>query len=242
MTPQYQELLLHEEFIAAIERIRAGESAKRSKWLEILNSPAVVAALTAVITVGLGGIVGSIIVSKYQEKQKQNAVAQEQFQTFLQKQRDVVDHAVDLIGDGEFDSAGLMELTQRRYNVRNAEGKFPPELQKSRSEILAAHEAFRRQWGTGKLKTAVLLDYYFLARPAVTGSWRQVAESLDSLDDCAWGQYQNSNQHGPTDTPSDQLCLDQRKKLNEVLAQFSQSLDDARSYAWQRFSIPVSTN
>lgn len=237
MTPQQQELLQHEEFIAEVERIRAGPGHKRGKWLEILNS----SALTTVITVVVGGVFGNLIVSRYQDRQKQSAVAQEQYQIFLQKQRDVVDHAVELIGDGQFDSAGLLALTQPRFNVRNAQGKIPTDIQKKREEILSAHDSYVSKWGTGSFKTAVLLDYYFLGGGTVAEAWRSVAANLDDLENCAEKQYEDSQQHGFTNTPVNKLCPDEQGKLKQALEQFSHSLDEARNYAWQRFSIATST-
>jgi len=233
ITSQQQELLQHEEFIAAVERIRAGKNPAHSKLLEILNSSAV----KTLVTVVIGGLFGNIIVSAYQDRQKQNAVAQEQYQLFLQKQRDVVDRAVELVGAGQHDVESLLALTQPRYNVRNAQGKISTELQSWREGIRSAHDSYLRDWHTGSLKNAVLLDYYFLGGKGVAQKWREVASSLDDLEACAEEQVDASNQHGPSNVPANKLCTGQDSKLTQSLDQFSESLDNARNYAWQRFSI-----
>lgn len=226
--PQQQELLQHERFIAEVERIRAGPSAPRRNWLEILKSPVV----STLITV-LGG---GIIVYGYQARQKANAVAQEQYQVFVQKQRDVVDHSLDLIADGQLDSAGLLDLTQPQFDQRGARGKIPPDLQKWREEILSAHESYRREWGIGKFKTAVALDYYFLGASAVANDWRQLAGSLDALEKCSWDQYDTAHRSGSIKIPVSQLCNSEQAALRQAINQFTQSLNQARHYAWQRFS------
>jgi hypothetical protein len=237
MTPEQQELLKHEEFIAAVERIRAGDGKQNKRWLEILNSSAV----TTLITVVLGGIFGGIIVSNYQDKQKQNAAAQEQYQVFLGKQRDVVDHAAQIIGDGQFDSAGLIALTQPDFNIRNAKNQFSPELQKQRDDILLFHNAYMRQWGTDSFKTALLLDYYFLGQKEVPGTWRATVDKLNDLETCAWTQYREAHEHAKFSDPNHPPCPDQQKNLTDALGKFSQNLNDARSYSWQNFAVATSS-
>jgi hypothetical protein len=239
MTPHQQELLDHEEFIAAVERVRAkGKTSEPNKrWLDILNSSAV----TTLITVALGGILGNLIVSNYQDKQKQNALAQEQYQVFLAKQRDLVDSAVELVGDGQFDSAGLLALTQARFNVRGQDGKFSPDLQKKRDDILSAHDAYLRKWGTESFKTAVLVNYYFLGRANVGDKWGKVVDGANDLENCAEQQYESSSLHGASQSPTNQLCANQQVELNHALTGFSQALSEARNYAWQNFSIATAS-
>jgi hypothetical protein len=237
MTPEQQELLRHEEFIASVERIRAGDGKQKKRWLEILNSSAV----TTLITVVLGGIVGSVIVSNYQDKQKQVAAAQEQYQVFLSKQRDVVDHAAQIIGDGQFDSAGLIGLTLRNFNIRNAKHQFSPELQKQRDDILSFHNSYLRQWGTDSFKTELLLDYYFLGQKDVPGTWSTTVDRLNDLNACAWEQYREAHEHDKFSDPNNPPCSDQQKNLADALGKFSKGLNVARSYSWENFAVATSS-
>ena len=105
-----QRLLRHEAFIAEVEKLRAPEAAPRDEpyWLQALKSPAV----SALITVVVGGILGNIIVSRYQERQKSNEQAVAEYRQYLQKEEEIVRHAYDVLGETEKAAAARGRASQ----------------------------------------------------------------------------------------------------------------------------------
>jgi hypothetical protein len=216
--------------LAAIEALRKPAEQKASPWWSGLLNSTVLATL---ITVVVGGLFGKIIVASFQQRQQNNAIAQAQYRSFIGKQQEVVQSSIGIIGDAQYDVAGLLALTQPSFNVRDSHGRMSPALDHAREALITAHNDNIKKWNTEKYRTQVLLTYYFLGNVPVTTSWRDLVDAMDSLENCAQSAYLA----GPSSQSSEQICKAQQDVLQKTLGELSGALDKARAYSWQQISL-----
>jgi hypothetical protein len=215
--------------LAALDGLRKTAHTKpKSRWSELLNS----SVLSTLITVVIGGLLGKVIVDQFQARQQRNAIAQAQYRGFIAKQQDIVQSAIGIIGDTQYDVVAMLALTKPSFRMRDSHGHLAPELIRARDTILSAHSDNIKKWNTESLRTRVLLTYYFMGNGSVTTSWHNLTADMDSLEGCAEATYRESI----NSADSVPLCKDEQAALSKSVDEFAGAIDKARAYTWQQMS------
>lgn len=203
---------------------------------------------TALITVVIGGIVGSVITGLVQASLKQREYQQQ----VLKAQADqalvayskhaegeiaAVRSAFETIGASVASAESLIALTEPRF----APGASTPEsrqrIAEQRQEIRAAFNKADEDWRTHRDTLGLLITYYHQGSPAVRSSWRSVQDAVDGLTACAVDWYTAHPE--PVDTRS--ACSRQQEAVNQSLDSLTTVLSSSRFYPWQHLSASPST-
>jgi hypothetical protein len=198
------------------------KSAPQSFWREFLSSTVV----ASLITVGIGGVAGQVLISKYQNAQKQNELAHEHFRQYVEMQQSVIQDAVNLVSDTEFDANALISLSKPRFkNLENNK-----EVQGQISSLINAHTTALKKWNAGRRKMALLLHYYCYGRSDVSKAWGTIADAVDAHMNCAQRVYSGTLPDGD--------CREESKKIEMSLEQLSAALENVRQESWNIVELP----
>jgi hypothetical protein len=230
-SPEEERLLRQEAFYTEILRRRTSpaETRKDPVWRQILESKLVL----TLVSVVLGGIVGKIIVSSYQDRAKQAALEVAEYRQFISKQQDVVQKTYDLLGEAVSDSQVLLSLTQPVFEEKNIQPADRADVRKQKKALLEQHQKLSLKWDAEKYKTGLLLEYYHFSHPAVVSHWASSRDSVEKLMQCSLHTYGTFLNGGASAKPDS--CRDEKTKVQADLDAFAEAVGQAREYTWQHF-------
>ncbi len=230
-SPEEERLLRQEAFYTEILRRRTSpaETRKEPVWRQIIESKLVL----TLVSVVLGGIVGKIIVSSYQDRAKQAALEVAEYRQFISRQQDVVQKTYDLLGEAVSDSQVLLSLTQPVFEEKNIQPADRADVRKQKKALLEQHQKLSLKWDAEKYKTGLLLEYYHFNHPAVVSHWASSRDSVEKLMQCSLRTYGTFLNGGGSAKPDS--CRDDKTKVQADLDALAEAVGQAREYTWQHF-------
>jgi len=230
-SPEEERLLRQEAFYTEILRRRTSPSGTHEEpiWHQILESKL----LLTLVSVVLGGIVGKLIVSSYQDRAKRTALEVAEYRQFISKQQDVVQKTYDLLGEAVSDSQVLISLTQPVFEEKNIQPADRPDVRKQKKALLEEHQKLSLKWDAEKYKTGLLLEYYHFNHPAVVSHWAASRDSVEKLMECSLRTYGTFLNGGGSAKPDS--CRDEKTKVQADLDALAEAVGQAREYTWRHY-------
>ena len=228
-SPDEERQLRQEAFYTEILRRRTlpTEAHREPVWRQILDSKL----LLTLVSVVLGGIVGKLVVSSYQERAKQTALEVTEYRQFISRQQDVVQKTYDLLGEAVSDSQVLLSLTQPVFEEKNIQAADRADVRKQKKALLEQHQKLSLKWDAEKYKTGLLLEYYHFNHPTVVSHWVSSRDSVETLMQCSLRTYGTFLNGGGSANPDS--CRDEKAKVQADLDALAQAVGQAREYTWQ---------
>jgi hypothetical protein len=235
LTPAEQETLRREALIEKVGRLYAARhSAPKSWWSELFNSTL----MTTLITVVIGGIIGQWILAGYQERKKRSDLAQEQYRLYIQRQQDVIQQALDLVGNADFDAEMLLQLAKPESDPSNFSDPFERKrISNQRAALLQSHTDNVKKWNTGRRQMLVLLTYYNYGRADIRDAWVATEASTTGLINCAENNFAQYLARKPL---AQKPCSKGQSDIDASLSKLSDAFERSRQYSWQTPELPKS--
>jgi hypothetical protein len=211
-------------------------SPKPSRWRVFLES----SGGTALITVLIGGIMGTIITALVQVYQKdrefQNAwmktrgeQALAAYNDYLTKEQETVKNAYELIGHSISASDDLIDVTTPDWNPSAVE-----HIDQQRSDMIDNYNKIDVRWRTERETVGLLMTYFHHGQRDVASSWHEVQDSVTGYMDCASRRYIKSlttNTYWSKDT--EPHCKLERETLRTRLTELGRRIDEGRRFVWE---------
>jgi hypothetical protein len=212
---------------------RGAES--RAPWWQIFLSSS---GGTALITVLLGGIVGTAITAVVQNFQKDREFqtawmktrgeqALSAYNDYLSKEQEIVKQSFELIGDTVSASDDLINVTTPEWDPKKVPG-----IDEQRHELIDNYNKKEVAWRTNHETLGLLMSYYHHGQKEVTDSWNKTQDSVTAYMDCASSRYLESLRKKES-WSKDDACVDQRKDLRIHLRELNENIDKGRRFVWQ---------
>ncbi len=216
------ELLERAERVAVLVDAREPESTE-PPWRSLFDS----ALTTALVTIVLGGWVGSCIAASIQRRSNQHALRLAGYETYLQERSKTVRTSIDLLGQTVAQSQSLISLSSEVWDPE----RFPPEahddLQAQRRGVREAFNEAEARWRTENISLGLRLSYYHRGRRDVREAWQEASHAVGRYIECAavW-----EREHPP---PSDQeACPAEEAAVSWHLASLIETIETASEYVW----------
>jgi len=250
LSPEQQQLLDHEAFISELLKARlreSGGSVPKPAWLRFLESTGG----TALITVLIGGIMGTIITATFQNHNKEREFQRSWMQArgsqslvaygeYLKGEQDNVKRAFDLMGSSIAASENLVTLTENDFDLRRYAGPDRETVRLQRQKIRDDFTKKDEEWRDKKQALGFLMRYFHPESPDVTPAWDEAQASVSVVMDCRRRWY--------LDHTRDNSFVDQNTAVNACKAEvdatdnklehLTKSLERARHYAWEGWESP----
>lgn len=225
--PSEQRIAVEVAPLPAAGKLKDDSAPSRSRWFEILNS----SVATTLITVLIGGIVGQLILSNYQDRQKNRETVQAELRGMIQKRQQIIQQALDLIGTARFDSEALIQLSEPKNDPRYFSAPLEKkEIIARRDKLLDNHSDVLRKWDVGRRETALLLAYYNFGDAGIKAAWNDTADATTAFLNCAQTAYAKSHAPGPLLMNP---CSAERDSANDALGKLSAAFELANQSTWK---------
>jgi hypothetical protein len=224
-------LLHHEAFMAELLRQRmppGKEERAKPPWQRFLES----SGGTALITVLIGGIIGTIISGSIQEAAKDRELSMIAYKEYLEKQQEVLQRVYERIGGSLSASDDLIKLSTKDYAVTSYEGKQKEEVSNLRDSIKKKFDDSDIAWRNERDSLGFLMSYYHPKQVKVIEAWRGVKDSVTNYMRCADNWIDNHFLLEKKE--ADKACENERTAFSNSLQQLSTSLDENRTYVWEK--------
>lgn len=253
-TDDEKRILRNQVLITEANRIRnSSKSETKPPWQRVLESTGG----TALITVLIGGIFGTIISSIIQSNSKEREFQQTWlkargdqamvgYKDFLEKQQETVKKLFERIGNIMSASEDYITLTSPELTPLNID--LSPEekkgIEKQRTSIKERFNSSNRDWRNEREILGMLVNYYFPNKSEtqtqtstsdtnVTAAWQQVKESVNQYTHCAERWVQKSF---PRET--DMACQKEKNSVANNLVNLNKNFEINRKYAWEGWESP----
>jgi hypothetical protein len=189
----------------------------------------------ALVTVVLGGIVGTIITSQWQDQLRKRELSLAAYADYVKQEQEITKRAYELIGAGIAASDDLLTLTEAAFDLNRYDGDERKKVASQRESIRENFNTEDKKWRAERETLGLLMGYYHHGQTEVISSWQHAQDSVTGYFDCARNAYLNQ----PTDPPApERLCELERKEYRNRLAALNQSFERARVHAWEIFDPP----
>jgi hypothetical protein len=209
MTPEEQ--VEYERQLAKVLEIRglASSPSTLSTWL---NST-VVATLVGVVGTG---VLGAWVTGLVQDRSRENELARTAQEERLASQNTLITRVLDRIGALVSSTDDLLATVN---NVNTEEGRPTrevEELQKWKLRVRTTRDEADALWRNEKRSLGYGLLYQFDNHAGIDTAWRRVIQVSDVFEQCTRGWYTQNAAIG-TDLPSDRICMDERRTLENAI-------------------------
>jgi hypothetical protein len=251
-TPEQQQSLRHETFLAEVEKIRRGSTPARAErvvpwWERLLATTGGAALVTALIA----GVAGTAITSVFQMYQKsrdfQSAWLQSRgdqalvsYREYLKGQQDTVKEVYDLVGASIAAGEDVLSITGEDFNPQRYDEESRKKLQAQRTDILNQFTKQDAVWRQKKQTIGFMVSYYHENNKEVSQAWDRTEDSVSQFMDCSrrWylehiriGKYEGLEQVS-------QACGKERTGMGNMLVEFNGRLRANSQYAWEGWESP----
>lgn len=248
-TEDEKRLLRNERFVAEIDRIRnPSVSSPKPTWQRLLESTGG----SALITVLIGGIFGTIITAMFQSASKDRDFEQAWikmrgdqamigYKDFLDKQRETAEKVFERVGKLVSASEDLISLSRPDLTPRN--DLSPIELKGILEERKRIKEKYRDAgtvWVNERDVMGMLVGYYFprkldagqsgadSSEGSVRHAWQAVKDAVARYTSCAEEWSNNPFPRDPRDA-----CSEQKMSVVDSLHTLNKSLEFNQRYTWE---------
>lgn len=235
-----EQLLQHEAFIKEVQALRedkAGGSKPKPAWQRFLETTGG----AALITVLVGGIMGSVITGLIQRGAKDREAqqarltarynqAQVTYKEYLDKELELVNRALDLVGGCTSASDDLVLMTTSpdydpgQYKDQQIKKNLEEQLMKA----IDKYNQMDEKWRGEAHKLGLLMSYYL---PEVETSWQGIEAAVTAQLKCANDVYLAKSNDDPADAEDPvaqyKKCEGEHKRVLDGLNQLTKSLQQA---------------
>ena len=234
-----EQLLQHEAFIKEIQALRSdnvGGSKPKPAWQRFLETTGG----AALITVLVGGVMGSIITGLFQRGAKDREAQQARltarynqgqvaYKEYLDKELEIVNRALDLVGGCVSASEDLVLMTTSSdYDPGQFKGQDKKSVEKQVMEAVDKYNEMDKKWRGEQHKVGFLMSYYHHGSPEVEKSWRGVQDAVTAQLKCTYDLYLAKLNENPTDQYK--KCEGEKEGVIKGLDQLTKSLEQARHH------------
>lgn len=239
-----EELLEYEAFIKEVlaRREGAGKGGQlKPVWQRFLETTGG----TALITVLIGGIMGSIITgmiqisAKNREAQQARLMArynqaQVSYKEYLDKELEIVNRAFDLIGSCISASDDLISVTHAEFDLENQANKENKNaIIEQQQGVVGKFNETDQKWRIEEHKIGLLMSYYHHNQTEVAAGWQHTQEEVGKYMDCAYSLYKIRLKGDDISPDQYQSCEKQQQELTKQLSELNKSLIAARKFLWE---------
>jgi hypothetical protein len=236
-----EQLLQHEAFIKEILALRDGKTgggSAKPAWQRFLETTGG----AALITVLIGGIMGSVITgliqlgAKNREAQQARLTArynqgQVAYKEYLDKELEIVNRAFDLVGGCISASEDLVAMTTSSdYDPEQYQDQYKKNLEKQQMDSLNKYNEMDQKWRGEQHKLGLLMSYYHHGKPEVGTAWQAVQDAVNAQFKCTYDLYTTKLADKTIDEYK--MCEGEKKRVLDGLSQLTRSLELARSHLW----------
>jgi hypothetical protein len=238
-----EQLLQHEAFIKEVQALRedkSGGSKPKPAWQRFLETTGG----AALITVLIGGIMGSIITGLIQlgakDREAQQArltarsnQAQVAYKEYLDKELEIVNRAFELVGSCISASEDVVLMTTSsdydpsQYKDRQSKKDIEEQLLKA----IDKYNEIDQKWKSEQYKLGLLMSYYHHGKPEVGIAWQGVQDAVSAQLKCTDDLYKAELNNSSTDQYK--KCEGEKKRVLEGLNQLTKALEQARGHLWE---------
>ncbi len=244
LTPDEERLLRHEELVARVLALRSRPEPGASPkpwWQRLLESTGG----TALVTVLVGGIAGSVITGVIQTGQKDRDFQQEwlkargeqarlAYKEYAEGELKTVQAAYEQVGAMLASAQDLIVLTESRFDPARYEGAERDKVLEQRRQLREAFNTADAAWRRRRETQGLMMSYYHRGSPAIQERWRAVEVAVDAFVDCArtW--------HGASSSGDDtaRACAAERAEGSAALDRLNEALGAERRYLWAGWESP----
>jgi len=244
LTPDEERLLRHEELVARVHAIRSepkpGDS-PRPWWQRFLESTGG----TALVTVLVGGVAGSVVTGVIQDGQKDRDFQQEwlkargeqarlAYKEYAEGELKTVQAAYEQVGTMLASAQDLIVLTESRFDPARYEGAERDKVLEQRRQLREAFNAADAAWRRRRETQGLMMSYYHRGSPAIQERWRAVEAAVDAFVDCARTWHGAS----PPGDEAARACATERAEGSAALDRLNEALGAERRYLWAGWESP----
>ena len=226
-------LLAREVLKAHVRKLRC-QHHRGYRLQRILDSPAMTALMTAILTITLGGIVGQWITASYQARLREREFALTAYKDFLAQKLEVERRAQTLIRSSIFAGDDLIASTGANFNpTRNEADETDRKLlEEQRYAVQKNFNDNDRQWRIEAGVVGVMMKYYHEGNQDVPLAWEKMQKSIDNYMKCAerWYLVYIDDPGKTRDVAS--ACQAEKEACAQDIISLTQSVEKSRSYAW----------
>jgi hypothetical protein len=214
---------------------------EKAGWLRFLES----SGGTALITVVLGGIVGSAITALVQSGLKEREFQQAwlkargdqalaAYQQYAESELKTVEKSYDLIGRMLAAAENLISLTEPRFDLAAFAGEDQVRVREQRLALRREYNEADATWRRNREVLGLLMAYYHPGGPQVRAAWRSVQDAVDGYAACALAWYTAHRE--PSDSQG--ACRTEQQRVQQALDGLNGAIESARQYPWEGWESP----
>ena len=170
---------------------RPSSHESKPKWLQLFES----AGFVAIVTVVLGGLVGSWVTSRFQEKSKdrEQQVARRQlehdrnlaaFNEHLDRERKIVDEMLAKVGALADTARGLSHLSRAEWSGKDKPATEQARLAQERHKIVERYNQATAAWDADRLRLGIMLELEHDNDPVLLDAWRNTGIKVEAYSVC----------------------------------------------------------
>jgi len=208
---------------------RPSSHESKPKWLQLFESSGFV----AIVTVVLGGLVGSLVTSRFQEKSKQREqqVARIQlehdrslaaFNEHLDRERKIVDEMLAKVGGLADTARGLSQLSRAEWSGKDQPAAEQARLAQERHKIVERYNQATAAWDADRLRLGILLGLEHDNNPELLEAWRNAGIKVEAYSVCCDRWRMKHNDLAAHE--AEQGCSEVLKELDSALTMFTDRL------------------
>jgi hypothetical protein len=240
-TAEELKLLKHESFISEVNRVRGSKKETKPVWQTLLESTGG----TALITVLLGGIIGGIISSCYQQEAKDREFQQSwlkaqgdkalaSYHEHMKEEKELLSRIHTIVGNCLAKAEDLVTVTDPIF-TRDYDAQSRKNIRVQQETAIKAFNEVDLKWRSEKAELTLLISYYHPGEQEVHAAWVTVKDSMTQYMICAEDWFKT---HLDKQEDTKQACSHQKKTLEDSLGTFSAALVKTRQYAWEGWESP----
>lgn len=208
-------------------RTREPEQAKQWWWRLLESSGG-----TALITVLVGGLLGSIIAGQIERGTKARELELVAYQKHLESEQEFTTNLFKLIGRVLTVSENLLILgqQQRDFDLGKFKGRERERVADQLSSLREEFNQVQALWRSEGESLGLLVGFYYPGQPSVATTWREARESLTAYMSCARESYLDRSVRKKSEASD---CKSEKEAVREKLDQLTPSLKARQQYSWK---------
>jgi hypothetical protein len=220
---EVEDILANEALINAVIAMRKPpEEAEKSKsWKELIFETG---GGVALVTVLLGGLLGSGATTLFQWMQKKNETAHAEQQAYLERQRAANERLEKL----QLDSAKtLFDLTYKGISASDdllqlsTPAFADPRLANQRTDIRTRYNEAEESWRSNHASQGLMFIYYHRSMTEIPSTWKETEQAVSKYIECASTWLLAHPFYQPGLGPG---CSEERKSVDREFASLEQAL------------------
>jgi hypothetical protein len=208
----------------------------RSPWWQVFLTST---GGTAIITVIIGGLIGTgitAIVQSYQKDREFQAAwmktrgdqALTSYGDYLSKEQETMTRAFKLIGETISAADDMIEISTPDWNPAEH-----PQVTALRKKLVEDHNVVDKNWRGTSDELGLLVSYYHYGQANVTRSWYRTQDAVNAYKVCAGDRYKRTQSPDNQFLSKDGACQTQRENLRIALTDLNENIDKGRRFVWQ---------